>query len=235
MPNPALERTQKTAPLSFFDLRIRRQEMRGNRILSTFGATVISICVGFVCYAQPNISIDKIPVDIPPDVKLEIERLYSTKSHEQAHAMIALKKMGERASPAIPFLIATFNNSLQVQLHTKGAFFTIHRNTFTGELAADTLAGIGSASIDPLIFCLNDINMNPRGYAAKALGKIDNIRAIEPLIKALDYANKKDKGGWAIEYTVTALQKITGKDFRTDADRWRQWWKENKDNYQKSR
>jgi len=64
---------------------------------------------------QPTISKEKIPVDISPEVKEQILRLYSQDIKERANAIFALGEMRERAIPAIPFLIALLKDSKYFQ------------------------------------------------------------------------------------------------------------------------
>jgi HEAT repeat protein len=54
-----------------------------------------------------------------------------------------------------------------------------------------------------------------------------DARAVEPLIEAL-----QDEDAQVRDRAAEALQKITGKDFGKDADKWRQWQKEGKEKEQ---
>ena len=60
---------------------------------------------GGLSYAQPNIPKEKIPSDVPSDVRKQIERLYSSDPIERAYGALALGKIGGKAAPAVPFLI----------------------------------------------------------------------------------------------------------------------------------
>lgn len=69
-----------------------------------------------------------------------------------------------------------------------------------------------------------------RAKAANSLGKIGDIRAVEPLIAAL-----KDKNYDVRTAAVKALKSITGQYFGQFQEIWERWWKENKDKILKRR
>ena len=54
-------------------------------------------------------------------------------------------------------------------------------------VAAEALINMGDVVVEPLITALKDSDYSVRWYAAQALGKIGDARAVEPLIKALNY------------------------------------------------
>jgi hypothetical protein len=60
-----------------------------------------------------------------------------------------------------------------------------------------------------------------RQTAAEALGKIGDLRAVEPLIDALREIE--------LQFAASnALEKITGEEFGPDQEKWRAWWEKNK-------
>ncbi len=106
-----------------------------------------SIVVG---YAQPKIPKENVPSNIAADVKEQIERLYSHNPVERAKAAIELGGMGERAAPAIPFLIGILGD------HTSLQWFPQFLFTSPSEQAAKALAKIGKPAAEVLIEMLQD-------------------------------------------------------------------------------
>lgn len=76
-------------------------------------------------------------------------------------------------------------------------------------------------AVPDFINTLKDKDLEARRIAAWALGEIKNRQAIEPLILALKDENVR----WD---SAEALKKITGEDFGTEYDKWKNWWKDNK-------
>jgi len=66
------------------------------------------------------------------------------------------------------------------------------------------------------------------GYAAEALGKIRDPRAVEVLIVLVE-----KYGGNTKTSAVVALKSIAGEDFGGDPERWKKWWTENKEKFNK--
>ncbi len=67
------------------------------------------------------------------------------------------------------------------------ALNTLDRRAHT--LVVEDLVQIGSPAVLPLIEALEDSNPNVRAGAARALGKIGDMRALTPLIECLDHDN----------------------------------------------
>lgn len=80
------------------------------------------IGAGLTRYAQPNISKDNIPPDVPADVREKIEALYSPDPLERAEAAAHLGLTGHRAAPAIPFLIGMFGDEALLVEDPPGSF-----------------------------------------------------------------------------------------------------------------
>lgn len=98
-------------------------------------------------------------------------------------------------------------------------------DSFARWKAADVLIKIGEASVEPLIKALEGDSEEAKGSAIWALSEIKDTRAVEPLIEALDDRE------WNIrENAHNALSNITGEDFGEDADAWKKWWKNKRDN-----
>ncbi|MGD2091022.1 MAG: HEAT repeat domain-containing protein [Candidatus Aminicenantes bacterium] len=84
-------------------------------------------------------------------------------------------------------------------------------------------------AVEPLIVLLNNgdqLNPYVRLNTIEALGEIGDPRALEPLIELLN-----DKDGRVQWGTASSLKLITGKDFGKDYDKWKKWWKENRDKF----
>jgi len=76
-----------------------------------FGICLVISFMSFSVYAQPNIPKEKIPKNIPSDVRNEIEKLYSSDPVDRAYAAIDLGNMGKKATPAVPFLIGMLHDN----------------------------------------------------------------------------------------------------------------------------
>jgi hypothetical protein len=111
--------------------------------------------------------------------------------------------------------------------------------TWKMERAAFALSREGSAAVEPLIACLRAPRPATRFYAAKALGRIGDDRAVPPLMKLLKRSidNQPSRPDSAQDQEVllarqihhaatVAVGRITGKDFEGDPQRCLSWWRE---------
>jgi HEAT repeat protein len=85
-------------------------------------------------------------------------------------------------------------------------------------------------AVEALINALRHKDPLMREKAAEALGETKDLKAVEPLIAIL-----KDDEETFREIAAKALEKITGKDFGQDPEKWQKWWKQNKENIRKDR
>lgn len=69
-----------------------------------------------------------------------------------------------------------------------------YNNAPLSQLASDTLVQIGKPSVDVLITCLDDRLWHARQKAAETLGKIGDLRAVQPLIHVLEQRSYTDTG-----------------------------------------
>jgi len=150
-------------------------------------------------YAQPKIPKDKILSNIPPEVREQVEKLYSQSSAERTEAIEKLGGMGEKAAPAIPFLIAMLadagDSTLLVGIGASGEIFEWKLVAFSpstgkqdipiGQKAAVALSKMGKAAVMPLTVALKDKDFVVRFNAVEALANIKDNRAVEPLIATL--------------------------------------------------
>jgi hypothetical protein len=183
--------------------------------MKTIAALLVMASVGLMglhLYAQPTIPRENIPPHIPADVRQQIERLYSSDPMERASAAFWLRKMGDKAIPSIPFLIAILPEITQSVCSVSGCEFA----PFPGEEAARTLIALGEPAVEPLAAALKDENLGIRRMAASTLGNIKDPRAVEPLATALkdDDRNVRMMAAWALaeigepalEPLITALR-----------------------------
>ena len=117
--------------------------------------------------------------NLPNDIKIIVEGLYSSDPIQRSDAADQLEKMGPLAVPAIPFLIEMFGDSDWVP----------------AQKAALALGSIGKAAVQPLTIVLNDRDPRFRYFAAKALSLIAmhgdrDLRALLPLIETLNDVDK---------------------------------------------
>ncbi len=100
------------------------------------------------------------------------------------------------------------------------ALRTEDRRTHT--LVVDDLVRLGSSAVEPLLAVLDDPNPYVRAGAARALGKIGDLKALDALVYRLRYdpdAEVRKSAVWALhmggEYAITPLI-----DALCDADEW---------------
>ena len=90
--------------------------MRGSTVVVSVLLPAVTALSGYAClglpmdaYAsdvRPSIPKEKIPEDIQDEVREAIIGLYSSDPVERIYSTVHLGKMGERAAPAIPFLVS---------------------------------------------------------------------------------------------------------------------------------
>ena len=81
-----------------------------------------------------------------------------------------------------------------------------------------------SRAVEPLIAALKDKDELVRRSAMSALAKLKDYRAVAPLIALL-----KDEDDFRRMQVREALEAITGMKLGESPEKWRQWWKENKE------
>jgi HEAT repeat protein len=119
--------------------------------------------------AGPSLSADMIGDDVPADVRIHIERLYSADLEKALVAITALHDMGPKAAPAAPFLASML----------EGHFGSVLPN-----MAGRALLRIGPAAVESVGMALSSTGYEARRRAAYILGVLRDERAIEPLIDA---------------------------------------------------
>jgi bilin biosynthesis protein len=161
-----------------------------------FVFVAVALIIGSTVLAQPTIPKGRIPTDIAADVREQIERLYSDHPVERASATFWLSKMGERAVPAIPFIIAILPEYNETQCTSISCDYHV----FPGEEAAKALVTLGEFSVEPLIGALKDENVDIRRMATSILGQIKDPRAVDSLVATLEdeHRNVRMMAAWSL-------------------------------------
>jgi|SRR5688572_5161242 len=176
---------------------------------------------------QPAIPLTTLPSTVPVDVSQAIKRLYSPLPGQRIAAIIQLGGLGEKAAPAVPFLLALWDDAEPATMKTTmPGGVTLESTEYPRWQAVKAFGRIGKPAVAPLVAALVNENEMIRRIAAQGLGAIKDPRAIEPLIAAAQSTG--NDGGDARE----SLHRITGQDLATAAE-WTKWWDENKAKYKK--
>jgi HEAT repeat protein len=189
--------------------------------------------------------------------KHAVEILGELKAAKAAdHIMVALKDhnsgVREKAAYAIGRLEDRRAGELLLSALNDGVSF-VRRN------AAEALGRIREPrAVEPLINTLKDKSALVRRAAATALGRLRDTRAIEPLSNATRDSDPEvqqaarealalhtdigelvealaDTSPFVRKNAQYALFLMTGQPHGTDVEKWRSWWKENKDNLVRTR
>jgi HEAT repeat protein len=158
----------------------------------------VATSVTGICQAQTN-------------VDQKIQELSSSDPARRASAACALQKLGSRAEPAIPALIALLNDGTRVAPE-----LVCYREYFSeaminpefpglvepspGEASVQALIALGHPSVEPLIGALKESNWRTRKNAAQAFVYLRDARALKPLMAAL-----KDDAWQVRAHAATAL------------------------------
>ncbi|UCC67969.1 MAG: HEAT repeat domain-containing protein [Armatimonadota bacterium] len=130
--------------------------------------------------AKTDALVARIPPNVPADVRRQIRKLCSASPGRRAAAAEDLAKMGDRAVPAIPFLIETLSDHSGLISRPSNYITTL------SDEAAIALAEIGYEALGPLLDALRNDDWRTRAGAAMALGRMRDPRAVDPLIVALE-------------------------------------------------
>jgi HEAT repeat protein len=157
-------------------------------------------------FAEPNIPIENMPSNTPPNVGRQILRLYASDPVERGRGAFELGKLGLEAISAQSFLVGMLDDYV---ILNQDAVPDFGRPVSIGELAAYALGAIKDArAVEPLIVALQDSrSKNVRWAAAFALGEIKDARAVEPLLHTL-IGPGKDKSEIVRGNAAQALGKI---------------------------
>ena len=150
---------------------------------------LMSITLLFVgqVLGQCSLSRDGIPLDMPAEVRQQVDGLYNPDAKTRTAAAWTLGNLGTAAAPAIPYLIDILREHGAMS-QGKTFFWARPDNPWAQEItspgheAAKSLVRIGSASIDPLLAVLKDNpDVQARINAMFALGEFREPRAVDLL------------------------------------------------------
>jgi len=141
-------------------------------------------------FAEPIKPKERIPSDISPELKKNIEMLYSSDAATQQYAARKIGKMGKEAIPAIPFLIdisgvPEYEYTSSSSGIGSNMIFTWHYGfAFPGATARTVLMEMGDVAVEPLIKSFQDKSReySSREGAILTLVSMKEYRAIEPLV-----------------------------------------------------
>jgi hypothetical protein len=152
-------------------------------------AMVLLLCAASVSMAQPSIPKDQIPSNLAPEVRLEIERLYSENHEARAHGASMLGKMGSKAYPSIPFLICLLEESEDACAGQNcGGDHHGHAHS-PSEEALKALMEFGEPSVEPLIKACGKQDVETQRKVLRALGEMKDRRAIPCMAASLKDEN----------------------------------------------
>jgi HEAT repeat protein len=144
--------------------------------------------------------------ELPPAIRAEIDRLASDEAGKRATAAASLAEMGERAVPAIPYLIGALGDERMAI----GSDAVKQVRAF----ALTTLTKLGGPAREALLNALKSSDFidarDPSSISQRsagvlwALGKMREPRAVEPLIGLL----AREEATLAVRYAVEALGDI---------------------------
>jgi hypothetical protein len=158
-------------------------------LLFALAATAILFFSASLSLAQPCIPKDQIPSNLAPEVRLEIERLYSEDHEARAHGASMLGKMGATAYSSIPFLICLLEEPEDACAgQSCGGDHHGHAHS-PSEEALKALIGFGEVSVDPLIKACSQQDVETRRKALRALGEMKQRRAIPCMAVSLKHDN----------------------------------------------
>jgi len=182
----ALKRRVFSAPLS------RRRVLA----LIVIGLLCIAILGAVHITYTRTIEEEDSAADIPAEVQEQIDRLRSQDPEEQADAAKKLGEMGEKAAPAVPYLIRVFRfeppDGWINRLMRRAIFEALRLEHPPVSEAKTALEKIGEPAIDALIAALKDKDKDIRKHAADVLGRTGRSSAVEPLIAVLKDSSEVD-------------------------------------------
>lgn len=148
---------------------------------------------------------------VDPLIKLLNDPSIDTRSG----AARALGKIGDKR--AVPHLIAALT---EVHKQKDSNFAPIYPFA-----AVRALGEINDPrSVESLITALQHPSRDIGAEAARVLGGLNDPRAIDPLIEAIPvFSGRSFRGGVLSNAAVEALFRLTGKNYKEDQQKWREW------------
>jgi hypothetical protein len=158
-------------------------------LLSALGLAATLFFSASAAVAQPSIPRDQIPSNLAPEVRIEIERLYSDNHEARAYGAAALAKLGSKAYPSIPFLICLLEEPEDACAGQNcGGDHHGHAHS-PSEEALKALMEFGEPSVEPLIKACGKQDVETRRKVLRALGEMKNRRAIPCMAASLKDGN----------------------------------------------
>jgi len=213
VPSAALVDKSSVQMVSFGQRRPVMERRRMSCLLCLPAFLLLGGCA--TVQTKPKAPWSAIPYEVDTEVRAGIKDLYSSSPARRAEGALSLAKMGEKAAPAVPFLIDLLGDSSMPSLvvgPSTGEPVTV------GGAAAVALASIGAPAVPALIVATKAPAPYARANAAFALGKIGDRQAVGPLIELLADRDAAVRG-WAL----TSLVAITGRNFGFSQEEWKKW------------
>jgi len=178
----------------------------------------------------PKPGATKPTIPVLPEVQVQMNLLSDTAPETRILAANNLRKMGEKASPAIPNLIEMLGDNASI----KNRKADLSVSPTPGIAAGRALTQIGKPAVEPLIEELKrNTKEGIRNYVISILARIKDPRAIGPIMGFVPYKNNT-----VGHHAMGALQKLTSQNFGDkpeDATKWQEWWEKNKENYKSAK
>ena len=140
----------------------------------------MSLVIAGAGYAQPNIPKENIPLNIPADVRREVERIYSSDPVERGYGCYNLGEMGPKAVSAAPFLIRILGDTTAMRWAEQNVIIG-GEQTSPGMEAAKALAKIETSGVNALLPFLKNNDKDIRLNVVRALGTIKDRHTVEAL------------------------------------------------------
>lgn len=148
-------------------------------------------------YAAPIIPKGEISPGTPKNVKENIIKLYSSNWKEMKVGIDNLGDLGEKAAPAVPFLVSIIGDEMLLPGTT--IIYSI------GGDASKALVKIGKPAVDPLMLAFPTANENASRHIAYALAEIGDTSIVDKLI---EFLQMKQRNTYFREDIGTVLGKL---------------------------
>lgn len=151
-------------------------------------------------------------VTVPSGVRKQVAKLRSGSARQKINAARELGRMGEKAAPSAVYLVELIDSpesyeTLWNKLCNSLILFSNSRVNVKDE-SQKALVMIGTPAVGPLSKALLDHPRSPLRYnAAIVLGRIKDVRSVDPLISALTRDTDYEVRMWAAD----ALGKLSEK------------------------
>ncbi len=150
---------------------------------------LLVVVTASACSDTPRDRIERLEIRsiVQSDVQIHIENLTSARARERGRAIVALSSLGQKAEPAIPYLIILLDDDAicnRLNLST------------VGDYAKGALCSIGKPSVEPLHYAVtNRTIVTAKGHALAllALGQLGDARVVEEVIMNLSAQDRSTR------------------------------------------